>query len=226
VGRQIEEALMFILISIQKSGTDMLSQALGIYDGPYLQIDGMVDPADIHPNQHVLEKLREPWPRGIARSHMHYDPAYLEIIKHKATPIVFAYRDPRDTIVSWMHWIKTRQAEGWFDLKGYRGDEQTIWDILEVSNFHFSRFLGWLEDPYVFSVQYEELVQDRIKVLGELSFYLGYSSASEMSRKIDPRTSTTFRKGVPGEWKKNFTLEMHEFFWEECYEIMKRMGYP
>ena len=225
VGREVDEALMFILISVQKSGTDMLSQALGVYDGPYLQIDGMVDPADIHPNQYILEKLREPWPRGIARSHMHYDDAYLKIAKERNAKVIFAYRDPRDVVVSWLYWIKSRQAEGWFDLKGYRGTDKTLWDIIQVSNFHFSRFLGWLEDPYVYTVRFEELVQNRIKVLGELGEFLGYSSAKEMSSKIDPRTSTTFRKGIPGEWKSYFTHEMEQYFWQECSEIMEAMGY-
>lgn len=217
----------FILISVQKSGTDMLSQALGIYTAKgHTQIDGMVAPEDDLPHPQVLKELSSPWRNGIARSHMPYSVKYAEAIKDRGAKAVFAYRDPRDTIVSWAHWIRDGHAAGWFNLGIPPGENIGIIidEIIKVSDFHFSRFIGWLFTPHVFQVRYEKLVNYRRVVLDQLGLLLK-KNPSKMEKRINPSTSITFRKGKIGEWRATFTEAQVKEFWRHNRKTMEIMGY-
>ena len=78
----------------------------------------------------------------------------------------------------------------------------------------YEKYLAWLEQSDVLSLRYEDLILETENSLNHLLDYLegrGYvtphsrKEAVEVLRQaIQPKSSGTFRKGQPGEWRRAF----------------------
>jgi len=231
-----------LLASIHKSGTNMLTQAIG---GNHYQINGRIEKDDIHPHPEVIQEMKKF--QRFGRSHLPYHPRYYEVMWELGGKIIFLYRDPRDCIVSWAHYVDdVKGHEGFINFEigyGLRLEhldiQERIHAILQEAKFEYGRFANWLDAPddVVYKMTYEDMLyrrkstfQDLIDWMGdELVQVLGTefdcSKPEYMMRRIDPDNCNTYRKGTTGDWKNHFTKEQEEFFWSEMGETMERMGY-
>jgi len=227
-----------LLTSLHKSGTAMLTQAIG--DG--LVFNGMVDWKDKHPHPYCIEQF-DNFDR-FARAHMPHASEYVEIFREKGIKTIFLYRDLRDTIVSWAYWIdKIKDYKGWINLEIDQGKVRLedlsipnrINAILDVAEKNYSRYVGWLDTPddIVFKLCYEDMRDDREKTFLTLIEWMGKDLADKMGcpipgvmiNRIDPQNCSTFRHGIIGDWKNHFTEENIELFWTTCGYLMEKFGY-
>ena len=133
-------------------------------------------------------------------------------------------RDPRDVIVSWFHYVDRRpkHAINRFFAKAPREDRM-FW-MINMLVKTFESFMGWLDEDDIMVFRYEDLLYRPETVLKPLVPLLGVS-LDELVERSKIRKSRTFRKGVTGEWKHEFS-ELDKVVFDHHYtHIMKAWGY-
>lgn len=231
-----------LLVSVHKSGTNMLTQAIG---GSHEQIDGKVNRDEIHPHPEIIKAIKDF--KRFGRSHLPYHPRYYEVLWESCGKGIFLYRDPRDCIVSWAHYAD--------DVKGYKGFinfevgegkrladlsiPERIDEILKVAKFEYGRYVDWLDAPddVIYKMTYEDMLLNRRETFQKLLDWMGEdiikelevefpcSNPEQMIRRIDPGNCNTYRKGTTGDWKNHFTKKHTELFWNTCGDLMEKFGY-
>lgn len=226
-----------IVISIPKSGSGMLAQAIG---GNH---------ANIGPSAYVKQpsksslKIMQKFTDPFARSHQPYHLAYENFYRERGDKVVFLHRDLRDTIVSHAFYIVSnwRGHKSYFNFpigneKLLEDAEDKILEIIKKSRWLHGRYLGWMSVDFVLDLKYEELVntngdknpkgfQKFVDYLGKYAGTLGCKSPAQMIGRINPNGCNTFRKGIVGDWKNHFKKRHIELFWEKCGDMMKEFGY-
>jgi sulfotransferase 6B1 len=250
-------------ISFPKSGTHLLDQILLGFQrvAPfsrrlhsfYAEYEGESG-RKRSPEQAVmwLESLR---PGDIASAHLF---ARDEVIKRvcfspvEGTPVFlpyFIFRDPRDVVVSHVFYVTDMEArhvhhDYYASLLDF--DTRLKASILgrpdldiEFPNIadRFAPYLGWLDQPTVMKIHFEDLVNGRVAALNcIIDHFLSRVPLSEkrtprplilesLETSINPRRSPTFRSGKTGEWRKYFTQEHKQIFKDTAGDLLIRLGY-
>jgi len=99
----------------------------------------------------------------------------------------------------------------------------------------FRRKLGFLNNPHIHIVRFEDLIHypentinKMLNHLDRFEIQLSYNrnDAIELILKyIQPKKSPTFRRGIPGEWKEHFNSEHRHMFKELAGDILIEMDY-
>jgi hypothetical protein len=99
----------------------------------------------------------------------------------------------------------------------------------------FAEYEGWLQDPNVCCVRFEELIsEERDATLRRMAeFYAARSSQNvdveetveRMRANIQPEKSHTFRRGKSAGWKDHFSAEQQRLFKETAGALLIRLGY-
>jgi hypothetical protein len=99
----------------------------------------------------------------------------------------------------------------------------------------YEAYLGWLAEPRVLCVRFEDLILNRDEALGKILDYLslrGFTpsvtrreAVEAMKSTIAPRKSGTFRKGKPGNWREHFSQDNIKNFKEATGDLLVRLGY-
>ena len=193
-------------------------------------------------------------PRDIASAHLF---ARSEAVVRVCTPAFvpyFIFRDPRDVAVSHVFYVTEMEAN-----HIHHAFYQTLPDFearlkvsilgrpeldahpeprrrIEFPNIaeRFAPYLGWLDQPSVMKVHFEELIQNRA---GTLEHILDHFLArvplqtdrslllESLEASIDPGKSPTFRSGKTGEWKKYFTDEHKKIFKDVAGDLLIKLGF-
>jgi hypothetical protein len=200
------------------------------------------------PEQTVLARLRELQPGDIAYAYLHARSPYLEELSRQGVAGFFIHRDPRDIIVSQIFYATSMHAG--HSMRRYYTEQlatmeqridaailgvQTADTQLSSIVAKYAHYLGWLSQPAVLCVRFEDLILDREAALGRILDHLaarGYALQSPRSAAIEvlsasiaPRASGTFRKGQPGEWRQHFTEANKRNFKAATGDLLQRLGY-
>jgi hypothetical protein len=241
-------------ISFPKSGTHLLDQILLGFNrvAPfslrlhsfYAEYEGESGRKRA-PEQAVrwLESLR---PGDIASAHLFARP---EAVERACTPAFvpyFIFRDPRDVAVSHVFYV-TEMEPNHVHHAYYQSlpdfDARLKVSILgrpdldiEFPNIadRFAPYLGWLDQPSVMKIHFEDLIHDRAGTLNRVIDHFLARVPLTISREtildslessINPSKSPTFRSGKTGEWKKHFTEEHKKIFKDVAGDLLIRLGY-
>ena len=190
-----------------------------------------------------LDSLR---PRDIASAHLF---ARDQVVGRVCTPVFipyFIFRDPRDVVVSHVFYVTEMEArhvhhDYYASLPDF--DSRLKVSILgrpdldiEFPNIaeRFAPYLGWLDQPSVMKIHFEDLINDRAGMLNRILDHFLARVPLQTPRKlileslessINPRRSPTFRSGKTGEWKKYFTEEHKKIFKNVGGDLLVRLGY-
>lgn len=242
--------------SFPKSGTHLLTQILQAFEeispavncGLPAVVTFAGDTAHQRSIDQILADLQRFLPGDIGYGHLHAEPALVELLSSSAFATYFVMRDPRDVVVSHVHYVtemETRHVLHDYYFKHLSSfNERLTASIcglealsLPLPNIHrrFEPFLGWLDVPEVLTLHYEDLMQDRS---GQVQRIIDHAvqrglplncSISEAVRRvnerIDPRRSPTFRKGKIGGWRESFTDEHKRLFKDIAGDLLIRLGY-
>jgi len=165
--------------------------------------------------------------------------------------VVFIYRDLRDVAVSLTHHIVTEGGSHshpeWYEILGFDGALSAVIEGLHRYSGVIDRweeYAGWLDVDWVLPIKFEDMRERPEEVAEEIFFYLIertceirnesyraskkaedlYKRMADATRKRDQ--SPTFRKGVVGGWKDEFTYEAGKLFVEHGgHEWLVKLGY-
>ncbi len=235
---------IILLVSIQKSGThliDRVLQAAGLEKCPHRRGNlNMNDFRGLNENQYLVS---------------HYAPeddiqASLEESKTKVK-VIFNFRDPRDVLVSWFHWVhsgnlRPMHSHMEYMQKVYKHfSDEELMDILikndkfRVSEYnpleHFRHSRVLLFHPGVLNVRVEALVGSGGKgsldtQLAAIKSVYKYLSIENMdietvAKDLFSDKSPTFRKGQIGEYKSFLSEKQIDRFRELYGDILSQYGY-
>jgi hypothetical protein len=240
--------------AMPKSGSHLIIQVLqGLtHLGPF--VDPGFPPVnrgetnDKLPVEAILRNIRSMQPGDIGYGYLAAQEPYLSALVGAGRATIFVSRDPRDMIVS--HVFYATQMHAGHGMHRYYTEvlhsmEERINAAIqgveepgaELSNIRtkYLAYLGWLEQPQVLCLRFEDLILNREPALGQLLDYLeergfrprlGRQAAIEtLTASIAPRKSGTFRKGKPGNWQDHFTEKNKALFKEVTGDLLVRMGY-
>ena len=176
---------------------------------------------------------------GKAFGHIAYLPEYAAAIRSKPTKVIFNVRDPRDVIVSEFETMKIIQLDpkrgiGHMNLVMPNGSRlmsspDPIGELIKIAAIRWPHWLGWLDEDFVTVLKYEDLrlrPQPTIKRIIEALAGCPLPGASVMVMQMqDTDWSTSFRKGLVGEWKTTFTDEHKALAAELLTPIIERLEY-
>lgn len=188
-------------------------------------------------------------PGEIVRGHLFYHPQNESDLSGKNVVHYFAYRDPRDVVVSEAHYL--RDMNRWHRLAKYFREVSSIGDaiMLSITGFdppvagieypqiaaRFERYKGWLNSGACLPIRFEDLASDkRPAVIRKMvEFYTQHSRervdvdacVAAMSERIAPHKSHTFRSGKKAGWQKEFTAQHRETFDRLAGELLIELGY-
>jgi len=241
-------------ISFPKSGTHLLDQILLGFSkvAPFsLRVASLFANYDGETGRRrsvdeMLAWLNSLRPRDIASSHLF---SLTEAVDHVCTPAFvpyFIFRDPRDIVVSHVFYVTDMEANhaqhAYFkslpdfnarlktSIMGRPDSDVEFFDI----GTRFQAYSGWLDQPSVMKIHFEDLIHDRTAVLNQIIGHFLQRVPLRANRQlilesletsINPKKSPTFRSGKTGEWKKYFTDEHKRIFKDVAGDLLVKLGY-
>lgn len=241
-------------ISFPKSGTHLLDQILLGFSNVapyakrlhsfYAEYEGESG-VKRAPEQAIrwLESLRS---RDVASAHLFARPDAVVRVRSPGFIPYFVFRDPRDAVVSHVFYVTEMEARHThhayyqslpdFDARlkvSILGRPDTDIEFPNVAE-RFAPYVGWLGQPEVLTVHFEDLIQDRAAALNRiLDHFLARVPLpsprqlilDSLESAINPAKSPTFRSGKTGEWRKHFTGEHKKLFKDAAGDLLIRLGY-
>ena len=200
------------------------------------------------PDQAVLANITRMLPGDIGYGYIGAYHPFIDALTEPGRATIFVYRDPRDMIVSQVfyatqmhpgHWMHHYYNEVLHSMEeridaAIRGVEKQGSELTPVRK-RYEGYLGWLEQPGVLCLRFEELILNRDAALNCLLDYIegrGFApkrprpqALQALQEAILPRRSGTFRKGQPGNWREHFTESNKNLFKELAGDLLVRLGY-
>ena len=241
--------------AIPKSGSHLIIQILeGLTKlGPFVDtgfppVNRWEDNRKLPPDA-VLANINRMRSGDISYGYVHCKEPFIEVLTADERATIFVYRDPRDMVVSAVKYATDMNLEhGMHEYfsKHLKTDEERINVViqgkqdepsLEYSDIstRYENYLGWLDQPSVLCLRFEDLILNREETLGQILDYLstrGFTlkvsraeAVSILIQSLNPKRSGTFRKGQPGGWKENFTPENVKNFKQVTGDLLVRLGY-
>ncbi|KAA3643592.1 MAG: hypothetical protein DWQ07_19675 [Chloroflexi bacterium] len=240
--------------AMPKSGSHLIYQVLKGLDslGPFV-VPGFppVTRSEANLNleeDEVLANIQALGAGDIAYGYVHAREPFISALTQPDVATVFVYRDPRDVIVSHVfyatdmydqHGMNTYYNEELEDMQqrihaAIVGVDEPEHELSSIRT-KYEKYMGWLEQPEVLSLRYEDLIQetenslnrllDHIESRGYVTPYLRGVAVEILREAIRPKASGTFRKGQPGEWKEHFSDANVAAFKEHTGDLLVGLGY-
>lgn len=190
-----------------------------------------------------LDSLR---PGDVASAHLFARDEVVRCVCAPAFIPYFIFRDPRDVVVSHVFYVTDMEARHVhhdyyaslpdFDSRlnvSILGRPDANIEFPNISD-RFTPYLGWLDQPSVLKIHFEDLINDRATTLNRITDHFLARILLQAPRKlilesleasINPSRSPTFRSGRTGEWAKYFTEEHKNIFKEVAGDLLIRLGY-
>jgi hypothetical protein len=171
-----------------------------------------------------------------------------EWVEGGTPPLIFNYRDPRDTLVSMINFLEGRTREGYgnfyeFDIFHRILASLPTWEekldyAMRDQSFlgrdQFERSLWLLRHPDVCKVSYEDLVGERgggsrerqIAAVDRLLRHIGSpADAEQVADRVYNPDSWSFFRGTTGAWREKFSKRNERRFAEQFGDILEQYGY-
>jgi|RhiMetdeSRZDD1v2_1073273.scaffolds.fasta_scaffold35501_3 sulfotransferase 6B1 len=244
-------------ISFPKSGTHLLDQILLGFNqvAPfsrrlhsfYAEYEG--ESGLKRTPEQALAWLDSLHPGDIASAHLFARDEVLERVCTPAFIPYFIFRDPRDVVVSHVFYVTDMEARHVhhdyyqslpdFDTRlkvSILGRLDSLEPDVEFPDIaaRFAPYLGWLDQPSVLKIHFEDLINDRAATLNRIIDHFLARVPLQAPRQlifeslessINPSRSPTFRSGKTSEWKKYFTKENKYRFKNVAGDLLVKLEY-
>lgn len=240
--------------SMPKSGSHLIIQVLeglpkiGPFVNPGMPPLNRDEENVIQTSEVILQKIQQLQPGDFTYSYLKAVEPFTSALTRPGFAPIFVYRDPRDMIISHvfyatqmhqghnMHRYYTEKLSTMEErinaaIRGVEDEESPLSGIA----LKYSRYVGWLEQPSVLSLRFEDLILEKDTTIGRILDHLekaGFTpgisrndAIQVLKQSIEPKRSGTFRKGQPGNWREHFTEANKSFFKNQTVDLLQRLGY-
>ena len=219
---------LIVFISMPRSGTGYVSQSL--IDGlkindlraEYPFIDAWFPNKSIFPFENYLSSAYyTPMKNGFVSGHAPASDENLFFLNHLSEKIVVNFRDPRQSLISWVHFLKYLQYTGNYSaLFNYKISNNYFEKSFEyqidwqIENYFLKTNINWIKEwleaskkdffcSEILYLNYEMLVDNMNDYFNKiLNFYNINGSSFIFPKKPQFNINTHLRKGETNEWKK------------------------
>ncbi|MBD0381603.1 sulfotransferase domain-containing protein [Paenibacillus sedimenti] len=233
----------FFMNTIPKSGTHLLLQILlGMPDITHDEFKHMYEGTREQVEKHS-QVLRQAAGNEMITGHIYHMEPWADMFRQLQMKQIFMIRDLRDTLVSFVHFVRTIPYPFSFadpNLPLKESYMQIIYGIPEIEypNIadYYRLFLSWKDEPGVCTVTFEDLMvshASRRAAIKRIAEYLWEGRTTpipmeqmidRMEANIDPQSSPTFRQGRIGGWQKAFDADIKAAFKEVAGELLIELG--
>lgn len=196
----------------------------------------------------IARLVRRLPPQAALLGHASYSPELRSQLMRSGVKTVCIVRDPRDVVVSYAHFIMkigkekiTRRPEhrALVALPDHRARLRTMMLGNEGTQSvpdRFRAFLGWLDQPEVCVLKFEDLVgaagggsdvtqrAEVERVAHQLGQHRRVDEITRIAGALWGNTAT-FRKGEIGQWRDEFDDELRGLARREMADVVARLGY-
>jgi hypothetical protein len=239
--------------SFPKSGTHLLTQVLkgftrigpAVDSGLPAAVTFEGDTGRQRSADEIVHDLERLLPGDIGYGHVHALPEVVAILCQDGVAAYFILRDPRDVVVSHVHYLTGMKADHIhhryyqdelqnFDqrlqasIEGVAGMLPNIWE-------RFEPYMDWLDHAEVLVLRFEDFILERGNTIGKVFDHAvdrGFratcsreASLELLESSIDPARSPTFRSGKIGGWRDSFNEQHKRLFKEVTSDLLIRLGY-
>jgi len=252
----LKNSPVFFTNSFPKSGTHLLTQVLEGFPLVGPAVDSGL-PAVVmfegasgreRTTREILRDLQHLSRGDIGYGHLHARPEIMDRFTADDFCAYFILRDPRDVVVSHVHYVTEiepnhvhhdyyTQTLKTFDERlrtSITGRPDAANPFPDIAG-RFAPFLGWLSQPAVLALKYEDFNTDRVAAVTtvlrhavERGFQLTMPQDQAVERlmaQMDPQRSPTFRQGKSGGWRTKFTDEHKSLFKQVAGNLLITLGY-
>jgi len=173
-------------------------------------------------------------------AHMFHDPAIEDVLAMNGIRTIFVVRDPRDILLSTLHYIKGLRRHHLHKL--YTEVVTDLDDQIAVElegrseepyqrplKYRLQQYLGWTSSSSVLTVRFEDLIgarggmsdKARDEAYARLSDHLGLAVVPRATSTNSP----TFRKGMGFGWRGELTEAQARRINNACGEEINSLGY-
>lgn len=198
-------------------------------------------------------KLRATGRGEYTSGHAFHSRSHAATVAEAGVDVLLMVRDPRDVVTSHFHYV-TEKHPGhrlhehyrslpndderlMASIRGVDGEHTGDGDPLEGIDEWLDRFLAWDEEPYTAVVRFEDLIGPRgggsreaqVETVERIAEHLDVDLADEEVARVAESTfstgSSTFRKGLIGDWRNHFEPEHVEAFKDAAGDRLVELGY-
>lgn len=233
-----------LCVSIPKAGTHLLERALCLHPNLYRKLLPTISEENVGRWKGFPGLLAKVRPGQVVASHLRFRPEYPEIVARMGVRPIFLIRDPRDIVVSQVHYVSKRTDHRlhaiFAELPDMRerlrlaiaGDVDR--DVVSIGH-RLSYFAGWLDAALV--VRFEDLVGpdgggDRSRqraavrsIYGSMGMDLDETELGSLCDRLFSADSPTFRSGAIGGWRRFFDPELSALFDTTVGDRIRPYGY-
>lgn len=214
--------------------------------GPEKVTLGVEFPCEIG-SRWLQRRLQRVPDKAIVSAHCAYSPQFTEILNEEKMRAVCILRDPRDTAVSYVHYLKKLPRHPIYkEYAGLKDDHERLMFFIRGGKLggytlkplreRYKNFLDWEREGGAAMVKFEELVGPK----GGGSAEAQREAVEKVARHLDvdlheQRVSSvrenlfgsgrTFRKGRAGGWREEFSEQHKEAVKEEAGDLLVELGY-
>ena len=242
---------LIVFISMPRSGTGFVSNAilngmkLNDLRNEYKFSDSWFPKKAIFPfNGHLSSPYFIPMKNGFVSGHAPATFENLSFLDHLTDKTVVNFRDPRQSIISWVHYMKYLQYTGNYSaIFEYKIDENYFTRSFEyqidwqIDNFFLETNINWIKkwlevknnnyfNGEILYLNYELLVDNMDNYFSKiLKFYNLDNSIFKLPKKPKFKNQSHLRKGDKNEWKQVLTnrqiLKINNFIPESWFNEYK-----
>lgn len=234
-----------IQTSMPKAGTHLLRKCISLLtDIPLSQAH--------HGSSFYFAKSNEfAWETQHAKhwiTHLFYNKEFEPFLNNEQSAIFFIYRDPRDQIISFAHYMLSDRSYPWYaDAKALSFDDLILALILdgEIYKGHppcenindlYQSYMPWFSAPHVCSLCFEDLIgpngggnlEKQLETIKKIASHLDITVDDETVKNVARNlfgASPTFRRGKIGDWKIYFKKHHKQEFKKIAGQLLIDLGY-
>ncbi|MGX6648987.1 sulfotransferase domain-containing protein [Maricaulaceae bacterium MS644] len=222
-----------------------------VHDLVYADHDGVIvfsldraiapSPADFSPAKEAVAAIGALRARQIAQKHLPFLAPVADALRDAERRSIFVWRDPRDVLVSMLNYARSQsKPEHLAKRLAELDDEDALISLLEGHGDliafadYVDGFLGWIGQPGVLTVCFEDLVgpegggtaERQRRTFEEICDHLGVEADPERvayaARAAFNRRAGTFYKGRTGAWRDHFSPKVAEAFNAHAGQLLSR----
>lgn len=200
------------------------------------------------PDEKVLQNIQALRTGDISYGYIHAREPFVSALTAPGKCSLFVYRDPRDMIVSQvfyatqihpdhgMHYHYTQVLSSMEErinaaIMGVNTEMSQLSGVVDK----YKHYIGWLDQPKVLPLRFEDLIIDRNHTLNRILDYIsanGFTprvsrieAIEKLAGAIKPKKSGTFRRGQPGNWTEYFSSVNKKIFKDVTGSLLIDLGY-